>query len=245
MRLGIMQPYLFPYLGYFQLIRNVDKWVVFDDVQYISKGWVNRNRILHPGNEKDWQYITVPISKHSRTSAIKDIEINNNIEWRNKMMGQLTSYKKKSPHYKFVSEFVLDVISYSSSNLSDFIVNALAEVCKLLNIDFDYEVFSHMDIEICDIEHPGQWAVEISSALGATEYVNPAGGYQIFNENEFFDKNITLEFLKPKLSSYVQRQGFFTPGLSIIDVLMWNDLNGVKDFLEDYEIVSKASLTGV
>ena len=125
MKIGIMQPYAFPYLGYFQLINYVDKWVIFDDIQYISKGWINRNRILHPDLKKEWQYFTVPIKKHSRESRIKDIEINEELEWRDAFLGKLTSYKKKAPFYKETVEFIGDCVNIESSSLVKWLVNTL------------------------------------------------------------------------------------------------------------------------
>ena len=114
MRLAIMQPYTFPYIGYFQLINYADKWVVFDDTQYISKGWINRNRILHPESQKEWQYFTVPVKKHSRECRINHVEINDNTDWRTELLGKLTAYKRKAPYYRETKEFVENCISFRS-----------------------------------------------------------------------------------------------------------------------------------
>ena len=91
MKVAIMQPYFFPYLGYFGLINHTEKFILFDTVQFIRHGWIERNRILKP--MEDWQYIAVPLKKHSQKTLIKDIEINNSIDWKNKIFAQLTHYK--------------------------------------------------------------------------------------------------------------------------------------------------------
>jgi len=242
MKLAVMQPYAFPYIGYFQLINYVDKWVVFDDTQYISKGWINRNRILHPDIKKEWQYFTVPVKKHSRECRINHVEINDDIEWRNEFIGKLTSYKKKAPFYAETVEFIDECISFKCSALSKWVTHTLKSTCDHLGIPFDYSVFSQMEVNTDNIQHAGQWALEIADAMDADEYVNPPGGYSIFNENEFLSRNIELQFLKPELTAYVQRRGGFVPGLSIVDVMMWNDKDRIREMLEDYEIVTYSEL---
>src|ERR1700752_1667989 len=96
MRLGLMQPYFFPYLGYFDLINCSDRWIVFDTVQYIRRGWMNRNRILHP--EKGWQYINVPIKRTSRDIPIFEAETTEPGPWQSRIIGQLNHDRKKAPH---------------------------------------------------------------------------------------------------------------------------------------------------
>ncbi len=237
-----MQPYIFPYIGYFQLINHVDKWVIFDDIQYISKGWINRNRILHPDLKKEWQYFTVPVRKHSLESRIKDMEINDDIRWRDELLGKLTSYKKKAPFYAETREFVSDCIRFKCLNLSEWVEYTLKKTCDYLNISFDYFNFSEMDVNVGNVEHAGQWALEISDAMHADEYINPAGGVDIFTERDFQSRNINLQFLKSNLTPYVQRRGYFVSGLSIIDVMMWNSKNKITEMLAEYEIVACSDL---
>ncbi len=242
MKVAIMQPYFLPYIGYFQLVSYVDKWVIFDDTQYISKGWINRNRILHPDVHKEWQYFSVPLKKHSRECSINDIEINDSLKWKGEFLGKLTTYKKKAPFYLDVMEFVEDSIKFNSSSLSELIVHTLKRSCDYLEIPFQYSIFSEMGINTDNIQHAGQWALEIADAMNADEYVNPSGGHTIFNEKEFSEKNIELRFLKPNLTPYVQRRGSFVPGLSIIDVMMWNDKDKIREMLKDYEILAHSEL---
>lgn len=245
MKVGIMQPYVFPYIGYFQLINYVDKWVIFDNIQYISKGWANRNRIVHPDAKKEWQYFTVPIKKHSRETKINKIEINDNFEWRCEFLRKLEGvYKKKAPYYRETINFVEECIEFRTSSLSKWVEHTLKYTCDYLDISFDYLVFSMMNTGLNEVAHAGQWALEISDSIGATEYVNPSGGYSIFNESEFQSRNIKLRFLKTRLSPYIQRRGYFVPGLSIVDVLMWNDKEYIVSMLDDYDIFFYNDLTG-
>ncbi len=144
MTLGIMQPYFFPYLGYFELIGQCDNWIVFDTAQYIRHGWVNRNRILHPNS--GWQYITVPLQKHARETPINQTETQPYEQWESRILGQLQHYKKKAPGYELVSELVRDCLGPQETNLSRLNVITLRKTCEVLGIPFRYQIFSEMNL---------------------------------------------------------------------------------------------------
>lgn len=243
MKLAIMQPYLFPYIGYFQLIGYADKWVVFDNTQYISKGWINRNRMLHPDIKKEWQYFTVPTKKHSRETRIYEVHIHNNVDWRSDILAKLSSYKKKAPFYQDTIHFVKECLENNHETLSEFVTATIKNTCEYLNIPFNFSVFSKIHFDKSKVEHAGQWALEIAHDMNADEYINPTGGFRIFKENEFEEKQIKLRFLKPKLTDYVQRRGGFVPGLSIIDVMMWNDKDTISKMIKDFDILTYSDLT--
>lgn len=230
MILGIMQPYFFPYLGYFDLINYADRWIVFDAVQYIRHGWINRNRILHP--KEGWQYITVPLRKHSREALIKDVEINDDIAWREKIVGQLQHYKKRAPHFRETLALVEDCLGLREPSIARLNAAILAKVCTHLGIDFDCAIFSEMDLALGPIEGPGDWALEIASTMGAEEYVNPPGGEGIFDGTRFAERGIELTIRHMPPMEYSCRGYGFEPGLSIIDVLMWNPPEIVRAFLD-------------
>ena len=242
-RLGIMQPYFFPYIGYFQLINAVDRWISFDLVQYIDKGWINRNRILHPDKQKDWLYITVPVQHHKRTDKIGDITINDTIQWRDDLMGKLSAYRK-APYYDATMQLVRECLSYTDDRISEFATRTIMRICQYLDITTPIDVASHMSMSLPEAEHAGQWALNISATLRAAEYINPYSGYEIFDKQEFESKNIKLTFIKPILNPYVQRKGRFIPGLSIIDVLMWNGREKTVEMLNDYELLTYDELRG-
>lgn len=237
MRLGIMQPYFFPYIGYFALIKYTDKWIVFDNVQYIERGWMNRNRIIHPSKPEDI-YINIPLQKHSRDTLIKDIVISKNEDYKEKILSQLwTSYKKRASYFNDIYKLVEDVLSYDTYSLVDLNVYGLKKVTEYLNIPFNYEIFSKMNLKIDDVHDAGEWALNISKALEAKEYVNPPGGIELFDRSKFEASGIKLEFLKAELNYYNQKKLKFIEGLSIIDVMMFNDVNTINRMLEDYEII--------
>lgn len=232
-----MQPYFFPYIGYFQLINYADKWVVFDIVQFIRHGWINRNRILKPGEGQ--QYITIPLKKYRRETSIKDILISDKADWRNRIFRQLEHYKKKAPYYTQVMEFLEDCFSAENTKIVELNTRFLEKTCKYLGIKFDYSVFSEMNLEIGHISHAGEWALRISEVLKAYEYVNPLGGIEIFNKKQFEKADIDLKFLKTNLKEYNQRRSAFESGLSIIDIMMFNNPKEINEFIDDYTIVDK------
>lgn len=228
-----MQPYFFPYLGYFDLINYSDKWIVFDSAQYIRHGWVNRNRILHPKSE--WQYIIVPIRKHPRETQIKDIEIKIESDWKSRILGQLLHYKKRAPYFETVFSFVEDCLSLSERSISRLNAYILEKVCNIIGIRFRYDFFSEMNLDIGSVKGPGDWALRISEALGADEYVNPPGGETIFDPSRFEDLGIKLTLRNLPTFQYDCRGYEFIPNLSIIDVLMWNTTETVKDYLDRHK----------
>ena len=235
MKLGIMQPYFFPYLGYFSLIKNTDKWVVFDTPQYINKGWVNRNRVLSPSKE-GFSYITVPVVKHSRDIRIKDVLIDHSRDWKAKIMGQMDYYRKHAPHYMETKEILDELFRRDIDGISELNIAALDMVCGYLGIAFDYSVFSGNTMGIDSVGGPDEWSLEISKKMGASIYVNPPGGRSFFNKEKFDKAGIGLRFLTQRLSIYNTYPYNFVPGLSIIDVMMFNSPTDINNMLEDYEL---------
>lgn len=220
MTLGIMQPYFAPYLGYFDLIRRSDEWVVFDVVQYIRHGWINRNRILHP--TEGWQYVVVPLRKHHQTTVIAEIQPAEGRVWRDRILGQLQHYRRRAPHFDFVEEMMREVLGHSHASLVHLNVDLLQAVCDRLGLRFAPRILSEMKLGLPSVHEPGQWALEIASALKADAYINPPGGAELFDRRAFDARGITL-IIQNKLCFSYETPGYVpTADLSIIDVMMWN-----------------------
>jgi len=228
-----MQPYLFPYIGYFQLIANTDKWVFFDVVQYNKKSWMNRNRVLHFENNKDYQYISVPVQKHIPGTPIKKILVNSEIDWQQKIFGQLTVYKKmRAEYYDKIIALLSSIFAKKPSSLSELSILSIKRICEYIGININSELASCIEFDRSIIEEPGDWALSISKALGGTVYINPPGGVEIFDEEKYKKNGIDLLFLKPHLYPYLQsNRPRFIPGLSIIDLLMFNEPSMIKKML--------------
>jgi hypothetical protein len=227
MRLGIMQPYFFPYLGYFELIARTDRWIVFDAVQYNPKSWMNRNRILHP--TQGWQYITVPVAKAPHGTAISKIRIKDRDAALQRILGQLDHYRKRAPYFHQVRELVQSAFATSSDRLVDLNVSGLAAVCGYLRINFDYSLCTATGLDLGGIEHAGQWALKIAQQLGASDYLNPPGGKELFRQDEWDAAGIRLSFTDMNDFRYDCSPYAFVENLSIIDVLMWNDAAAVLE----------------
>jgi len=235
MKVGIMQPYFFPYIGYISLIKHTDKFILFDEVQFTRHGWIERNRILK--QNEGWIYIKVPMKKHGRDTLIKDIEIDNSQDWKNKILSQLQHYKKSAPNYFKVIKLLSDVFEKDYSNIVSLNKATLETVIIYLGLNRKIDVFSEMELEIEEPNNAGDWALNICKAIPeATEYWNPSGGKEIFDKDKFEKEKISLLFHEIALKPYDQRRGIFESGLSIIDVMMFNDVKIINMFLDQFSL---------
>lgn len=236
MKLALMQPYFFPYLGYFGLIKHTDKWIVFDTPQFINRGWIHRNRILKPAH--GWQYIHVPIEKHSQKTSIMDIKIRNSENWIKLILDKLKVYKKIAHYYVQTTEVIEKSLSVKTDNLAILNCNTIKEVCKYIGIEWDFSLFSVMNLKIDDVKKPDEWALNICKSLGnVTEYWNLPGGISLYDKEKFERDNIILRFYNQELNSYNQNRELFEPGLSIIDVMMFNSKEEIKNQLNNYNFI--------
>ncbi|QDT13555.1 WbqC-like protein family protein [Planctomycetes bacterium K23_9] len=238
MRVAIMQPYFLPYLGYFSLIASADRFVVFDPVQYIRRGWINRNRILKPGGS-DSQYIAVPVAKHARTTLIRDIQISADTDWKSKIRAQVDHYRAHAPFYGPAREILDDCLRIDTNRIVELNVHCLRVVCDALKLNLDVVAFHDIQPPIETPQHAGQWALHIADRIGAGSYINPAGGRGIFKPNEFSEKGIKLQFMTNSLTPYSQHNGGnFIAGLSILDVLMFNSIDETRSKIVDDSVVT-------
>ena len=236
MKIAIMQPYFFPFLGYFGLIKNTDRWIVFDTPQFIRQGWMDRNRILKP--KEGWQYIRVPLKKHSRDTATKDIEIRNDENWVETIFAKLTLYKNVAPYYDETIELLNGIFSEKFDSLTELNCHITGKICEFTGIEWNYSVFSKMDLKIEEVKAPDEWALNICKSIGnIDEYWNPPGGIDFFDRSKYENSKIGLKFYNQILRPYNQKRNVFESGLSIIDVLMFNSTAQIKKMLNEYEIL--------
>ena len=216
-----MQPYFFPYIGYFTLIARTDRWVVFDVVQYNARSWMNRNRILHPTT--GWQYVNVPVEHAPKGTAIRDIRVKDKAAALARITGQLEHYRRHAPHFAAVLELVREAFGRAGTDrLVDLNISTLSATCRYLGIPFESSLCSAMNLQLDGVEHAGQWALRISQQLGADTYLNPPGGRAIFKPEEWDAAGIRLGFVDPPALAYECKPYGFVEHLSILDVLMWN-----------------------
>ena len=230
-----MQPYFMPYIGYFSLIKNADIFILLDEVQFIRHGWIERNRIL--SQDGDWQYISVPLVKHGQKTLIKDIKINNKIEWKSKILSKLVHYRK-APYYQEILKLIHEVLSEEYDDITHLDFNCLKKICNYIGIATPIYIFSEMNIEIEEAQAPDEWALNICKALpDVDEYWNPIGGVTFFNTEKYCKEGINIKFLEMVDEEYKQRGDSFIKQLSIIDVLMYNSPEKTLAMLERFKLL--------
>ena len=233
MKVGIMQPYLFPYLGYFQSINAVDKFVLYDDVQYIKRGWINRNNLLC--NKKPHMFVFSIIKDHQYKNINERFYINGfNIE-KEKFLNTLKTFYKKAPYFIGIYSLIEKILVYPDNNVSEFNENSLKIMCEYLDIKTQF-------IKSTDLsknkELKGEYKIiQINKILNSNCYINSIGGIELYLKENFQKENIKLNFIKMKDVNYRQFDGEFVSNLSIVDVLMFNSKEEVKKLLNEYELV--------
>lgn len=229
MKLAIMQPYFFPYLGYFQLISAVDTFVIYDDVNFIKKGYIHRNSVLINGKENR---ITLELMGVSQNKLINQIELGNNAV---KLLKSIEMAYKKSPLFDLAFPILESCFLYKEKNLAKFLGNSLITLSKYLGLSTKFLISSEL---VKKNELKGQKKIlDIASNLGAMTYINAIGGQELYSKSMFESQKMALKFLKPRLSEYSQFHQPFTPSLSIIDVMMFNDKNIISRMLQQYELI--------
>ena len=227
-----MQPYLFPYIGYFSLIRNTDHFVFFDTPQYIRKGWINRNRIMKIGGGDI--YFTVPVEKSHKNVAINEVKISYSEAWERKLMGQFSLYKKRAPYYETVTKLLMEVIGERPKYISELAIKSVVKSCEYLGLNFSYDIFSKMEMPDFEVEAPDEWALFITKYMGYDTYVNPPGGKSFFDRDKYRKMDIKLQFLIQELKPYFQKGKEFIPGLSILDLMMFCKPDEICKMMELY-----------
>lgn len=236
MKLAIMQPYFLPYIGYFSLIKNTDNFILLDSVQSIYHGWIERNRILK--QNIGWLYIKVPLIKHSQKTLIKDLRIDNSQNWKQKILSQLEHYKKKAPFYFKVIKLINKLFEYEYNDIVSVNKKAIILILEYLGINKRVSIFSEMNLKIDIPKSPDEWALNICQSIGnISEYWNLAGGVSFFDKDKYEKLGISLKFHKVILKQYEQKRTIFEPGLSIIDVMMFNSKGEINRMLDNYDLI--------
>jgi len=230
--IAIMQPYVFPYFGYFQLVNAVDKFVFLDDVNFIKKGWINRNNILMNGTAS---LINVPVSKASQNELIMNLNVSEEGNWRGKLLTSLSHAYKKAPCYEERIELLKSVIDKANLSIADFSKHSVIAICKDLGIDTE---FVHSSSIYPKETYGSERILDICIRNHATNYINPQGGVDLYDKEMFSLKGVDLKFLY--MDENLQYKQFekqeFTPNLSIIDVLMFNSNEQISVLLNQYKV---------
>ncbi len=222
MKLAIMQPYLFPYIGYFQLINAVDVFVVYDNIQYTKKGWINRNRILQNGKDV---LFSIPLKKDSDYLNVNERVLSVGFN-RDKLLNQFKGAYQRAPYFEQVFPLIERIVRYDDVNLFHFLHHSIVNVCEYLDIKTEIRISS--DVAIDHSLRNQDKVLALCEAVGAGTYVNAIGGMGLYSKEDFREKGIDLKFLQSKTFEYEQLGNEFLPWLSIIDVLMFNSVDKAR-----------------
>lgn len=234
MKLAIMQPYFCPYIGYFQLMNAVDKFVVYDNIQYTKKGWINRNRILMNGSD---QLFTLPLKKDSDFLNVDQRYLIDDFDGeKKKLLNKIRGSYTKAPCFADVFSLVEALVNCNERNLFDYIFFSIHLLKEHLGISAELIRSSTLEINIEQYKSEDK-VLAICEHLGASTYINPSGGIELYDRDHFGQKGIELLFVKSREITYRQFKNDFVPWLSIIDVLMFNPVEKVVSFLNEFEYI--------
>lgn len=232
MKIGVMQPYFLPYLGYWQLIDAVDEYVVYDDVNYIKRGWINRNYILLNGKK---YMIHLKVKNASQNRLIKDTQLVQSKKDTKTLLLTLEHAYHKAPYYDQVFPILERILTFDSDMLSVVLVNQIDEICQYLGIRT--KIILSSEIEKDNGKKGEEKIIEICKRRNANYYINAIGGQALYHKAEFEKNEIELRFLKMHQIIYKQFNDVYKESLSIVDVLMFNEIEKIKEYLKNYELI--------
>jgi len=231
MKIAIMQPYFFPYIGYFQLINASEKFVILDDVNFIKQGWINRNRILVNGQDN---LITIPLKQASQNNSIKETFISDDNKWQSKLLKTIEFAYKHAPQFNNVFPIFEKSIQNSDRNISIFVPHSLLNLTQFLGIQT--QIITSSSIYNNSHLKGQERIIDICKQEKADLYINPAGGIGLYSKEQFKKHKIDLRFLMPLPFEYKQFSNKFIPSLSIIDIMMFLEKRVILAELNNYHL---------
>jgi hypothetical protein len=232
MTIAIMQPYIFPYIGYFQLINAVDKFIIYDDVNFINKGWINRNNILVSGQP---HLFTVPLKDASQNKLIREVAVAQGEPWQKKFLKTVRQSYQKAPYYEKVFVLIEEIVNLEVKTIHELAHSALKITCAFMEIGTEIIPSS---TRYNNTHLKGQERIlDICRQENASHYINPIGGMELYDKGRFENEGRRLSFIKSVASPYPQFKNAFVPWLSIIDILMFNNQENINKHLKAYELI--------
>lgn len=232
MRVAIMQPYFLPYIGYFQLIRAADIFIVYDNIKYTKKGWINRNRFLLNGADA---VFTLPLAKGSDSLDVVQRELSPSFD-AEALLCKFRGAYCRAPYVNETLSLLEGITRFKDRNLFRYIKNSIDAVCAHLEAKTTILVSSELQIDhsLRGVER----VIAMCKEVGADTYLNPIGGVSLYRKEDFDRNNLNILFVNSKIREYQQFSTEFVPSLSIIDVLMFSPLGEVRrSIIEDYELI--------
>ena len=233
MKLGIMQPYFFPYIGYWQLIHAVDTYVIYDDVSFIKNGWINRNRLLI---NHEPRYFNLPICGAGSFVTIKEVDLSGDRKAFQKLLRTVEMAYKKAPYFGEIMPLIEKIICFEAVKMIDFLEYHIREIAGFLDMNTKILLSSRDVVKDGNLKAHFK-VLDICKNLHASEYYNAIGGQELYDKKFFSDNQVQLSFLKTGEIRYKQYRDEFFPNLSIVDVLMFCGKDGTKKHLENYTLI--------
>jgi WbqC-like protein family len=224
---AIMQPYFFPYIGYFQLIATVDLFIVYDNIKYTKKGWINRNRLLQGGQDA---LFSLPLKSDSDSLDVCERELAADFK-RDKLLNQFKGAYRRAPYFEQTLPLLEEIVRHEDANLFRFLQHAIGKTCQHLGIETEIRISSDIAIDH-DLKNQDK-VLALCEAVGASTYVNAIGGMALYSKEDFQKVGVTLKFIQSKPFEYPQFGAPFVPWLSIVDVMMFNPLPAIRNGLSN------------
>jgi hypothetical protein len=232
MKTAIMQPYFFPYIGYFQLIASVNLFIVYDNIKYTKRGWINRNRMLLNGKDV---VFSLPLKQGSDHLDVRERTLAADFSC-DKLIKQLHGAYRKAPYFRQAFPLIEQILRQDESNLFQFLYTSIHLLCHHLGIATKIRISSEIPINH-DAKNQDK-VLALCQAVGTRTYVNSIGGMELYSQNDFLAAGIDLTFIRSKPFVYQQFDREFVPSLSIIDVMMFNSLDTIKECVHtNYELI--------
>lgn len=229
MKVAVMQPYLFPYLAYYQLVSCSDVFVLYDDVTFIKKGYINRNNILMNGHATR---VTVPVPGASQNKLIKDLTFAEDVT---KVLKTFKYSYANAPFFDDVYPLVERVLTHPNRDITAICQKGLTEVCDYLHIPT--KIIRSSDLDYDRTLPAADRLMTICDQFGSSDYVNSIGGQKLYSKEYFAEQGKTLSFLQMDDVFYAQGTNDFVPYLSMIDLLMWCDKPKARTLLQQYTLI--------
>ena len=234
MKLAIMQPYFLPYIGYYQLISAVDTFVIYDNIKYSKKSWVNRNRLLVNSEATTF---SLPLQKDSDSLDVVERKLASDFN-RSKLLNKFRGAYRKAPYFESTYSLLEEIVNYQEDNLFRYIYHSIKKTCAYLGINTEIQISSEIAIDH-NLKAKNK-VFALCQALGADTYINAIGGAGLYSFGDFRTKGIRLCFLRPHLLDYHQFGGAFVPGLSIVDASMFNQVDRIQlDLMPAYDLLEE------
>lgn len=231
-KVAIMQPYFLPYIGYFQLISAADVFIVYDNIKYTKKGWINRNRMLQNG--KDVMF-SLPLKSDSDYLDVCERELSVDFN-RDKLLNQFKGAYQRAPYFAQTFPLIEQIVRYNDANLFRFLHHSIVKTCEHLGITTEIRTSSNVTINH-DLKNQDK-VLALCEAVDANSYINAIGGIEMYSKEAFQGRGIELKFIKSKPFEYPQFGDVFVPWLSIIDLMMFNSLDTIQTCIStNYELI--------